>query len=75
MICTVTKMKDAITVCPCGVRTKPMVTAKHPFGVRHDPGGGVDGDLHPFGKPNSNRRVPHAQQSPNTSSSSRHAVV
>ena len=28
--------------CPCGVRTKPMVTAKHPFGVGHDPGGGVD---------------------------------
>ena len=24
--------------CPCGVRTKPMVTAKHPFGVGHDPG-------------------------------------
>ena len=28
--------------CPCGVRTKPMVTAKHPFGVGHDPGGGGD---------------------------------
>ena len=47
--------------CPCGVRTKPMVTAKHPFGVGHDPGGGVDGDFRPFGKPNSNRRVPHSK--------------
>ena len=28
--------------CPCAVRTKPMVTAKHPFGVGHDPGGGGD---------------------------------
>ena len=45
--------------CPCGIRTKPMVTAKHPFGVRHDPGGGVDGDSSSLGKPNSNHHVPH----------------
>ena len=38
-----------------------MVTAKHPFGVGHDPGGGVDGDFRPFGKPNSNRRVPYSK--------------
>ena len=47
--------------CPCGIRTKNMVTAKHPFGVRHDLEGGVDGDLCPLSKPNSNRRVPHSK--------------
>ena len=46
--------------CPCGVRTKPMVTTIHPFGVRHDPGGGVDGDSSSLGKLNSIRRVPHS---------------
>ena len=46
--------------CPCGVRTKPMVTAKHPFGVGHDPGGGVDGDSSSLGKSNSNHSVPHS---------------
>ena len=44
--------------CPCGGHTNPLVNIRV---AKHNPGGGVDGVLRPFGKPNSNCRVPHSK--------------
>ena len=48
--------------CPYGVRNKPMVNAKYPYGVRQNPWGNkvwMQVGSCSLVKPNSYRRVPH----------------